>query len=92
MYQMCAYENRVSGINLDNSKPLQDAATAPFSQLVPSIEEHRKMLDCFTHIVAKQWCIFLPHLAPYEAVLPVYIDHPHMKETKKRTVRVRNSV
>ena len=35
MYQMCAYQNRVSGNDCENSKPLQDVQTAKFSQLIP---------------------------------------------------------
>ena len=31
MYQMCAYENRVSGNDLDDSEPIQDSKIALFS-------------------------------------------------------------
>ena len=89
MFQMCAYLHRVSGNELDNTTPLQDAKTALFSQLVPSAEEKELMLQHFTYLVAKQWCTYLDHFAPYEAVIPPYIDHPHLKETKTRTARVR---
>ena len=89
MFQMCAYLNRVAGNELDNTRPLQDARSAPFSQLVPSAEEKKLMIQNFTYLVAKQWCTYLDHLSPYEAVLPTYIDHPHVKEMKTRTVRVR---
>ena len=39
MYQICAYLNRIGGNHLDNSRPQQDAATAPFAQLIPGEEE-----------------------------------------------------
>lgn len=88
MYQMCAYENRVSGNELDNTKPLQDPKTAPFSQLIPGEREKQNMIDNFAYLVAKKWCQYLTFFAPYDAVLPENIDHPFIRETKKCTRRV----
>ena len=88
MYQMCAYQNRVSGNACDDTKPLQDAQSAKFGQLIPGPVEHEQMIDNFAYIVAKQWCTSVDHLQPYLTVLPDFIVHPYLKETKQQTVRV----
>ena len=88
MFQMCAYQNRVSGSNCDDSKPLQDSHTAKFSQLIPGQMEREMMLDNFSFLVARQWCTSINHLQPYLVVLPDFITHPHLRETKQHTVRV----
>ena len=88
MYQVCAYLNRVSGNELDNSHTLQDANTALFSQLIPSQEECDKIKENFAFLTAKRWCKYIPHFAPFDSVLPEYIDHPFMKEMQKKTERV----
>ena len=88
MYQICAYLNRVDGNDLDNSCPLQEAATAPFAQLVPGDEEYEKLMDNFSFLTAKRWCKYIPYFAPFACVLPAFIDHLFMKETQTRTRRV----
>ena len=68
MYQMCAYENRVSGNDLDDSEPIQDSKTALFSQLVPGETEKEEMIVNFSYLVAKKWCS-TSHISPH-SVLP----------------------
>ena len=89
MYQMCAYQNRVSGNNLDNEKQLQDPAKAPFGKLIPGETEKKKLSENFAYLVAKRWCQYLTYFGPFEGVLQEYIEHPYMRETKKCTKRVR---
>lgn len=89
MFQMCAYLNRISGNDKDNSKPLQNANEANFSQLIPGEEEKQDLLNQFAMLVARKWTVYIPHFRPYETVIPPYIDHGFMKETKKKTERVR---
>ena len=91
MYQMCAYETRVSGNDLDNSEPLQDPKTAPFSQLVPGETEKEEMTANFSYLVAKKWCQYLTYFAPFDAALPDYIEHKFIRDTTKCTKRVSRS-
>lgn len=88
MFQMCAYINRVSGNDLDNTTPLQNAETAPFAQIIPGPAEHETLMDNFAFLVAKKWCQYIPYFGPYKSILPQHITHPYMKDTQKRTERV----
>ena len=88
MFQVCAYLNRVGGNSLDNTQPVQNVKTAPFSQLIPGDAEHEKMMENFTFLTAKRWCKYIPYFTPFNAVIPDFIDHPFMKETQKKTKRV----
>ena len=88
MYQMCAYENRVSGNDLDDSEPIQDSKTALFSQLVPGETEKDEMIVNFSYLVAKKWCQYLTYFAPFSAALPDYIDHKFIRDTTQCTKRV----
>ena len=92
MYQMCAYEHRVSGNELDNSGPIQDSQLAQFSQLVPGETEKESMLTNFSYLVARKWCQHLTCFVPFSAALPDYINHEFIGDTSKCTNRVRNSL
>ena len=88
MYNMCCYTNRVSGNELDNTVPKDDIHKIPFSAFIPGQEQHDKLLQDFSFLVAHEWCSRIKWLQPYKAVLPKYIEHPHMKEICSKTQRV----
>ena len=88
MYQMCAYQNRVSGNTLDNSHPKGNVKTVPFDTLVPSEMDINDLVEDLSFIVAREWCNFIPFLEPFQTVLPKYIDHPYLRETRQKTKRV----
>ena len=91
MFQLCAYKNRVSGNNLDNTKPKDNIETVEFYNFVPSVEENEKLADELSFHIASHWVESLPYFGPYKSVLPKYIEHPYIKETKKKSERV-NSI
>ncbi|XP_053374786.1 uncharacterized protein LOC128547092 [Mercenaria mercenaria] len=88
MYQICAYRNRISGNDLDNTKPKNCIDKVQFKTLLPSDAEREKLLEDFSFLVAKQWTEDIPYFSPYQAVLPKYIEHKHMKETCQKTERI----
>ena len=88
MYNMCAYMNRVSGNNLDNTKPKGDISSVLFSEFIPSEELHRKLMEEFAFLVAHEWCARITWLRPFKNALPTYIQHPYMKEMRQKTPRV----
>ena len=88
MYQMCAYQNRVSGNSLDNSHPKGNVKTVPFDTFVPSDMDINYLVGDMSFIVAHEWCKFVPFLEPFQTVLPKYIDHPFLRETRQKTKRV----
>ena len=47
MYQMCAYQNRVLGKNLDNSHPKGNVEIVPFDTFVPSNIDINDLVDFF---------------------------------------------
>ncbi|XP_061182759.1 uncharacterized protein LOC133191089 [Saccostrea echinata] len=88
MFQICAYENRVSGNHLDNSRPKTNIDTYNFKHLIPSEHEKKCLLSETTFLVAQQWSKFISHFLPYINVLPKYISHEYLKEMKSRTNRI----
>ena len=88
MYQICAYQNRVSGNNLDDRHPKGNVKTVPFNTFIPSDSEIDSLVEDITFLVAHEWSKFIPSLEPFQRVLSKYIDHPQMHETRKRTKRV----
>ena len=89
MYQMCAYINRVSGNTLDNSRPQEDVETVAFKTFLPSEDDMEDIYSHMSHLVAVYWVRMIPCFRQYESVFPAIIEHPYMKETKKRSKRVR---
>lgn len=87
MFQICAYENRVSGNHLDNSRPMTNIDTYNFQNLIPGDHEKKCLLSEFTFLVSQQWSKYIPHFLPYINVLPKYISHEYLKEMKTRTNR-----
>ena len=90
MFQLCAYKIRIPGNNLDNSKPKDNIETVEFHNFVPNCDEKAKIAEELTFHVAVQWAENLSYFGPYKAVLPKYIKHQYMKETKQKTDRVRS--
>ena len=88
MYQICAYQNRISGNHLDNTVPKADINKVPFSTFLPDEMDSEKLASEFTHRVAKMWCQFIPHFNIYSPGLPPYIEHPYMNEVKQKSKRV----
>ncbi|CAC5425837.1 unnamed protein product [Mytilus coruscus] len=88
MYQICAYENRISGNHLDNTVAKGDANTVPFTTFIPSQLELDSIASDFTFLVAKIWSQHIPHFNIFAPVLPEYIEHQYMKEMKQKTTRV----
>ena len=89
MYNMCAYMNRVSGNHLDNTKPKADIHSVLFSELIPGDELHIQLKEQFAFLVANEWCTRIVWLRPFKSALPAYIQHPHMKEMRQKSQRVR---
>ncbi|XP_062571098.1 uncharacterized protein LOC134233123 [Saccostrea cucullata] len=87
MFQICAYENRVSGNHLDNSGPKTNIDTYNFKNLIPGEHEKKCFLSEAAFLVAQQWSKYIPHFLPYINVLPKYISHEYLKEMKTRTNR-----
>ena len=80
MYQMCAYLNRISGNNLDNSHPKGSVKTMPFNTFVPSDADINDLIENVSFIVAHEWSRYIPALEPFQAALPKHIDHPYSQE------------
>ena len=55
MFPLCAYKNRISGNNLDNTKPKDNIETVEFRNFVPSVEESEKLADELSFHVASHW-------------------------------------
>lgn len=89
LYQLCAYENRVSGNHLDNSRPKADINTFPLAALLPSDNESDSIVEEFAYIVAWTWTTLIPVFAIFNTVLPRCIEHDHLHEVRKKSVRVR---
>ena len=66
MFQICAYENRVSGNHLDNTRPKDDINTVQFKQLVPGQEDHVKLTKEFAYLVAAQLTELIPCFNQYK--------------------------
>ncbi|XP_063404255.1 uncharacterized protein LOC134687728 [Mytilus trossulus] len=92
MYQICAYENRISGNHLDNTVAKGDANTVPFTTFIPSQLELDSIASDFTFLVAKIWSQHIPHFNIFAPVLPEYIEHQYMKEMKQKTARINMGV
>ena len=45
MFQLAAYKNRVSANHLDPSQPIANIKTAPFSTILPSLDDLYKLLS-----------------------------------------------
>lgn len=88
MFQICAYKNRISDNTLDNTKPKDNIQTVEFHNFVPSPTEKQKLAEELSFHVAVQWTENLSCFGPYRAVLPKYIDHQFIKETKRKSERV----
>lgn len=88
MFQICAYKNRISGNSLDNTKPKDNIETVEFHNFVLSPTEKQKLAEELSFHVAVQWTENLSCFGPYRAVLPKYIDHQFIKETKRKSERV----
>ena len=88
MYQICAYENRVSGNHLDNTRPKAQAEEVPFVELVPCDAEKEKLTSDFAFLVASKWAQHIPCFQKYKAVLPSHIQHQYLDEMKQKSRRV----
>lgn len=88
MFQICAYENRISGNFLENSKPKADIETVEFRTLVPSDDDKIKLTEELAYIMAIQWTENMPQFQAYKTVLPTHITHKYIKETSMKTKRV----
>lgn len=88
MFQICSYKNRISGNELDNTKPKGDIETVEFRNFVPTRDEKERLISEFAYLVALQWTELIPHFKPYRAVLPNHIEHQYTKQTRKKTERV----
>lgn len=88
MFQICAYKNRVSGNDLDDTKPKKIANSVNFSDVLPGAVDKTELISNFAFLVARIWAENLSAFTAFQAVLPECIEHQHMKETKQKTERV----
>ena len=66
LYNMCAYMNRVSGNNLDNTKPKGVVSCVPVSELIPGEEMHSELMEKFAFLVAQEWRTRILWLRPLQ--------------------------
>lgn len=88
LFQTCAYQNRISGNQLDNTRPKGDIMLTPFSQFIPSVGDRDSLHEDFSFLVAKQWTTLIPCLRVFGTVLPDFINHKYSKELTEKSVRV----
>ena len=89
MFQMSAYRNRVAANHLEPNIPLDDIKTAPFSKVLPSLEDHEELLYNMAYHVAQTW---IQHLKPFKGLQMPPRFHEHSDQTKTRTERVSTNV
>ncbi|XP_053398038.1 uncharacterized protein LOC123565316 [Mercenaria mercenaria] len=92
MYQVCAYKNRISGNDLDNTKPIDDIENVKFERFLPDDSDKVKLKDELSLFIAWQWTQSIPVFKPYQAVLPKYINHPYIQQTCKKTEKINMGV
>lgn len=88
MFNTIAYKNRVGGNHLEGNCPQENINTCHFSAFIPSVNQVDKMIQesaiLVGHILAKH----ITSLSWIKDVLPEFITHENINQTKTKTERV----
>ena len=88
MFQINAYQNRVTDNSLDPYRAQGNPHTVPFSQLLPSSTDIEALKCNLAFLVAKVWQEHLPALGDFGRHMPKYICHQYVKETSQKTSKL----
>ena len=88
MFQLVAFQNRVSPNHLPNDAPKSDVMKEPFTTFLPSVDEQAQLVEELVILVGQKWASYIPALAWFKDHLPARIHHEHMKQMKTKTKKV----
>ena len=88
MFQLVAFQNRVSPNHLPNDAPKSDVMKEPFTTFLPSVDEQAQLVEELVILVGQKWASYIPALAWFKDHLPARIHHEHMEQMKTKTKKV----
>ena len=63
MFQLVAFQNRVSPNHLPNEAPKSDVMKEPFTTFLPSVDEQAQLVEELVILVGQKWALNIPALA-----------------------------
>ena len=88
MFQLVAFQNRVSPNHLPNDATKSDVMKEPFTTFLPSVDEQAQLVEELVILVGQKWASYIPALAWFKDHLPARIHHEHMEQMKTKTKKV----
>lgn len=84
-FNVMAVKNRISGNNLSSHKSNEQVKPVDCSLLLPSIEDHQRLLSNWIVLVGKVISKYVPALRWMRLYLPEHIKHEYSSITKKKS-------
>ena len=66
MFQLVAFQNRVSANHLPNDAPKSDVMKEPFTTFLPSVDEQAQLVEELVILVGQKWALIIPALAWFQ--------------------------
>ncbi|KAK3721664.1 hypothetical protein QZH41_013812 [Actinostola sp. cb2023] len=77
--------NRVEPVNVSNDKPIADLLDVPNKTILPTIEDHTKLMKDLTVLVARVFVENFTSFSVFKDVVPNHIRHKYSHQLVKKT-------
>lgn len=80
--------DRVNPVEFSDDKPLADILDLPNRDILPSLEDHKKVLNDFVVLVSRVFVEYFSCFEIFNDVVPNHIKHKYSQEMKKPSNKV----